>query len=204
MPFIPVANTVMAEIRMTQDFQQCENTLYFEFATPPVIGDLIDLAGDLQAWWIAEYGPLAHEGVVLREIFLTDLTSATGPTLAKVPASLTTGSVTGEALPNNVTCAVSFRTGSRGRSFRGRNYFVGLADSQVGHNTLISTFLADLQNAYSALPAALSSVDAVWVVVSRFADNAPRAAGVTTPILSVSITDSTVDSMRTRLPGRGT
>lgn len=204
MPFVPVANTVMAEIRMSQDFQNVENTLYFEFATPPAIGDLVDLSSDLQAWWIANYGPLAHNGVTLREIFLTDLTSSSGPTFTRVPPSLTVGGVGGEALPNNVTCSVSFRTGSRGRSFRGRNYFVGLADSQVAHNTLASGFVTALIDAYEALAPAITSVDVTWVVVSRFSGGVERAAGVTTPILTVSVVDDTVDSMRTRLPGRGT
>lgn len=203
MAFVPVPNTALAEIRMTDDFQKVENTLYFDFGAPPTVTDLQNLGADLLAWYIALMGPLQSSGVALREIYITDLTSATGPTHTETPATLITGGASGEQLPNNVSVAVSFRTALRGRSFRGRNYFVGLVDSQVAHNTLTGAMIAALTNAYNQLPASLGTSGAIWVVVSRFTAGAPRVTGVATPVSAVVIVDDTVDSQRRRLPGRG-
>jgi len=203
MAFIPVPNVALAEIRMTWDAQLCENTLYFEFGSPPDVAALTGLGAALEAWWIDNYKPKANSNVQLREIFMTDLTTDSGPTVSRSPASLVIGDNTSEALPNNVTCSVSFRSGLRGRSFRGRNYFVGLSDDQVSHNTLTSVFIEDIVAAYTALIATAGSVSADWVVVSRFHNKLPRTTGVATPIISVTVVDSTVDSARRRLPGRG-
>lgn len=203
MPFIPVPNTVMAEIRMSMDFQRVENTLYFEFGLPPTPANLVSLGNDLLNWYSTLMAPQQGLGVALREIFLTDLTSVTGGTFTQTPPSLITGSQVGEMLPNNVALAVSFRTAFRGRSFRGRNYFLGLVDSQVAQNTVTAGALAAITNIYQQLPASLGGSGSTWVVVSRFTNNAPRVTGIATPVTAALIVDSTVDSQRNRLPGRG-
>jgi hypothetical protein len=203
MAFIPVPNVVLAEIRMTLDFQRVENTLYFEFPAAPAPSDLVNLGDDLLAWYTALMAPLQSSFVALREIYLTDLTSSTGPTHSVSPATLVTGGITGEVEPSNVTIATSFRTNQRGRSFRGRNYFVGVAAAQLAQNTFTPAFITSLKNVYDQLPASLPLSDATWVVVSRFSNNAPRVAGIATPVSAVVVVDPTVDSQRRRLPGRG-
>jgi len=203
MPFVPVPNTALAEIRMTLDFQRVENTLYFEFPAPPAPSDLVNLGDDLLAWYIALMGPLQSAFVSLREIYITDLTSATGPTHSKVPATAVGGSITGAVMASNVSIATSFRTAQRGRSFRGRNYFVGVAGAQVSQNTFLPAFVTSLKNVYDQLPASLPLSGATWVVVSRFTNNAPRTTGIATPVTAVVVVDPTVDSQRRRLPGRG-
>jgi len=47
------------------------------------------------------------------------------------------------------------------------------------------------------------SVGAELVVVSRYANGAPRAAGVATTVTSVGLTDFRVDTQRRRLIGEG-
>lgn len=113
-------------------------------------------------------------------------------------------------MPGNVTMSVSFRTALRGRSFRGRNYVAGLTEDQVAGNIFISTLSASWKAAYEAIAAAIASTGWTWVVVSRFSgvdavtkEPIPRAAGVTTPVLSVIVVDDFVDSQRRRLAGRG-
>lgn len=210
MPFIPVANTVLAEIRMTADLQQVENTLYFEFPAAPTLASMQTLADDLQAWWIASYAGQIWSGVELREITLTDLTSSSGPQLTQVPPSGTLGDLSNPPLPTSVTLTVSFRTALRGRSFRGRNYVVGLVESQTtSANEIDSTTIAAWASTYTDLFAVAADAGVTWVVVSRFSgvdgsgNPIPRAAGVTTPVTTVVIVDNVVDSQRRRLPGRG-
>lgn len=210
MPFVPVPNAALVEYRMTQDFQQVENTQWFTQSGPPDETDLGALGLILLDWWVDHYAPLASIGVALREIVCTSQHTATAPQHTTTPATLTTGALTDEALPNNVTVCVSFRTAQRGRSFRGRNYFAGITGVNVSHNTILETFAANLTDAYEAVGSAVSGSGWTWVVASRFSGvnpstgaPIPRATGITNPVTGVVIVDTTVDSMRRRLPGRG-
>lgn len=211
MPFVSVQNTVMVELRYLSDLQHIENTLYFERAdapTPTNIGTLLDA---VESWWLDNIQPLIPNVLVLTEIVGTDLTTATGPQVAHVPAGGGIGGVADPPLPNNVSIAISFRTGLRGRAFRGRNYHPSLWETGVTKNTLQEEIVTAIQDAYIALVGHADVVAAgyEWVVVSRFSgvdgdgDPIPRAAGVTTPVLTALIVDPTVDSQRRRLPGRG-
>jgi len=210
MPFVPVANTVLAELRMTIDLQQVENTLYFEFGGPPSVSDMNDLGDALISWWNSFYAPLSWTGLQLREVVVTDLTTATSAQVTRVPATPALGTVGDNAVSTNTSLVVSFRTANRGRSFRGRNYIVGITEGQkLGANQINPPVIEAWIEAYEAMIGVPTVVSAIWVVVSRFSgidgngDPIPRAAGVTTPIEAVTIVDPVVDSQRRRLPGRG-
>lgn len=210
MPFVPVTNTVLAELRMTADNQFVENTLYFEYLTLPTLTEMTTLGQALIDWWDANIAPLIWIGVELREVVITALNSSTGLQATVVPATTQLGELNVSALPMNVSLTVSFRTGLRGRSFRGRNYIVGLVEGQTtAANEIVSATSAAFVDAYSLLLDFGQDIGASWVVVSRFSgvdgngDPIPRAAGVTTPITSVLVVDNIVDSQRRRLPGRG-
>lgn len=204
MAFVPVPNAVMAEIRMSLDNQLIENTLYFRPTAESGDTSLVGLGNALLLWWTTSYRVKLPDSVSLREIYLTDLDSATGPTHTQpAPAPAPIGLAATPVMPNNVTIAVSFRTGARGRSYRGRNYFGALGETQISSNTLDGATQAGIIAAYQALLSGSIADDWEWGVVSRFTAGAPRVTGVFTPITSVLITDSIVDSQRRRLPGRG-
>jgi len=210
MPFVPVPNAVLAELRMTQDSQEIENTLWFRFETDPTSVLLEQLAADLLQWWIDSYADICSDEVELREVVCTDQSSATGPQ-ASLPAPIgANGNLTGNTLPNSNSLTVSFRTNNRGRSFRGRNYIAGLTVGVVVENNAVPGYMASVVAAYETLlPSGGALTSGTWVVASRFSGvdgdgkPVPRVTGVTTPITSVVIVDSIVDSQRRRLPGRG-
>jgi hypothetical protein len=210
MPFVPVANTALAEIRVTANGQQCENTLWFEGITDPTVADLIALGGALQSWWTTSVAPLTSSDVQLREILCTSQTTVSSPQFSTVPATPEFGTSTANIVPNNVTMSVSFRTALRGRSFRGRNYIIGLTEDQVAGNSFVAGVTALWQSAYEDIFEAVVGIDFAWVVVSRFSgvnpstgQPIPRAAGVTTAVGTVLVVDGFVDSARRRLTGRG-
>lgn len=210
MPFVPVTATCLVEMRMTADLQEVENTLYFEFNDPFTNVEMLSLGDDLVTWWINFYAPNIWAGVQLREVIVTNLTSATADQVSSTVPPSTVGQLSTDPLPTNVSLTVSFRTALRGRSFRGRNYVVGMVEDQtVGANAVDNAVIADWITCYEELLTIAASNNAVWVVVSRFSgvdgngDPIPRASGVTTPINSVVIVDNVVDSQRRRLPGRG-
>jgi len=210
MPFVPAADTVEVEIRMTQDSQQIENTLYFDLGAAPTTGAMVTLMNDIFDWWTTNIAPLVSETVVLREIVVTDLSSSTGPQVSFTPPVEETGSAGGAPYPNSTTFAISFRTNLRGRSFRGRNYVVGLTEDQVTANTVHTVTVNDYIAAYGLILTGALADDGVWSVVSRFSGvdpdtgkPIPRVSAVVTPIRSVVVVDATVDNQRRRLPGRG-
>lgn len=209
MPFIPVANTALIEIRMTQNGQQVENTLWMEHATDPTAAEIDTICIAVRDWWSTNLAPIVSSNVELREVVGTSMTSASSPVGNAVPGSPLFGGSTANIVPGNVTMAISFRTGLRGRSFRGRNYAVGITEDQIAGNQFVAGLTALWQAAYDQLLLDSAGAGWEWVVASRFSgvdvngDPIPRAAGVTTPVTSIVVVDNNVDSQRRRLTGRG-
>jgi hypothetical protein len=205
MAFVPATDVVQANLRFTLLDQQIENTLYFGFDNGGVQpSDMQTLGTDLISWWGTNVGPHVLDDLVMREVYLTDLTTQTAPTVTVVPGNNTTGDGTADPLPNNVALCVSFRTEGRGRSARGRNYVSGFGENAVSGNAFTNTISNGVRDAYEELLDATTYTAAwTWVVLSRFEDGQPRSAGLVQPVTAVVLTDITVDSQRRRLPGRG-
>lgn len=203
MAFVPTANTVMAEIRMLWDVQKVENTLFFQGSSTVDAAELTALGDALVSWFETNVQPLQSSEVLLREIYLTDLTSESALTHTRPVVPNTPGGTSSPSLPNNVSLTVSFRSAGRGRFSRGRNYFVGLSEGQVVNNAVSLAFADDLALAYQALLTALPA-GWTWVVCSRYTAAGPRVAGFNSPVVAALVVDNVVDSQRRRLPGRGT
>lgn len=210
MPFVPVTNTALVEIRMLSQGQQVENTLWFELATEIDSVSLGALLDAVHLWWSSDLAPLVSSRVEVTEYVGTDQTTATAIQVS-LPGDVTdVGGNTPNAMPLGTTLTVSFRTNLRGRSFRGRNYVVGLTEDQVDGNSLEAGVGELWRAAYENLIGVAAGVDWSWVVVSRFSGMSgsppvptPRVAGLTTPVTSVVMVDDFVDSQRRRLSGRG-
>ena len=207
MPFIPVANTVMAELLFSLDNENLENTLYFEKAGAWEVVDIQALGTALNNWCVAQYLPPQVNSLAFRGTQLTDLTTESSAGLEMPQSPPEFGDQVTDAMPANVAPCISFRTGSRGRSFRGRNYIAGIPEGVVAGNRFSGDWAAAMTAAYNNLIAIAADLDCTWVVVSRYSGMGgtprrpiPRAAGVTTPVLSASFTDNIVDSQRRRLP----
>jgi len=204
MPFIPVPETVLVEMRMGIHGQKVENTLYFQRSGGWNTAGATTLANDLLIWWTTLLSVVLSTQIELVEIAVSDLDVVDSfQVVVPSPAPRPTGGAPAEALPNNVSLAVSFRTGRRGRSFRGRNYIVGIPETAAINSQVTSAFAIYIQGSYQGIPSAVSSSGGVWGVASRFNNNAPRTVGVFTPITSVTVVDDVIDSQRRRLPGRG-
>lgn len=207
MAYVPVLNTIEAELRYAQGGENTENTLYFSKGGPWSPTELVDAGATLVDWWVANMKPLINTSCGLREVQITDLTSASSGAVTYTTGLPQFGAVGGGMAPNNVAPCISFHTASRGRSFRGRNYIAGISGGDVVGNNIDGDWADAVTAAYALLLVAAGDMLAEWVVVSRFSGMAgtprrpvPRAAGVITPILNASFTDTVVDSQRGRLP----
>lgn len=203
MPRVSTPNTAEVEVRCTQDGQQVENVLHFVGSGNYNESELNLLANDVATWWIASLQSITGNTVTLNSIVATDLSSPTGPQVTFTTGLPQTGTEGAAALPNNVTVAVKLLTASRGRSFRGRVYFIGLGEDATDGSTLHDAAVTGIKAAFEALrDYPFSSNDSAWGVLSEVTAGAPRTEGICTPITTVSV-DATVDSQRRRLPGRG-
>jgi len=203
MPFIPVPGCAMVEVRMLRADQHIENTLYVHNDDNWDGASLLALAGNIRDWWDGAMSPLISTEVSINEIVATGITQV-DDFQATLDGGGVAGARGGDTLPNNVSFAVAFHTGIRGRSFRGRNYLPAIcADDRSATNSLDDGYVSDVIAAYGGLLTAVLPSGQTWVVVSRFADNEPRVTGISTQVISVGATDNIIDSMRRRLPGRG-
>jgi len=205
MAFIPVANACAAEIRLTSDSQLVALTLGF-YNSGGVNQANLDALSDLLAeFWYGQLRTGMRSTVTLREVYVRDLTSSSGPTSTNTDRAGTGGSASvGTAMPNSIAVCVSFRTGLRGRANRGRNYYFGFGTSQMtGLNYITSTFRSSLIARYETLlpGGAYDPTPYRWCVISRQLDGV--IGGRAIPITAVTMADTNLDSMRKRLPGRG-
>jgi len=207
MAYQPVNATAMVELVYTYAGQTCENTLYWRHAaTAWSLSELAGLTEFHRAWWIAEMAPFTSSTVALVRVDATDLSDQFGIKYQQTVSPIAPGAVAGQALPNNCTIATTFATQNRGRSFRGRNYFVGLAESQVELNVVDETTRDGIIAAYTLLIGPGVGPDgSQWVVVSRTVNGVVQMpTALTTYVTAVRHADFIVDSQRRRLPGRGT
>jgi hypothetical protein len=204
MEYVPVDRAAQFELRYLWDTERVENVLYFYESTGWTVSSMTTTAQALFNWWATNLRPLQPSNLILNEVYATDLTTQTSSTASFVPASGNVGTSASASMPNNVALAVSFRTANRGRSGRGRNYFPGLTEATVSVNEVSATTVTAIENAYKLLLNGTWAGGGGWSVVSRYTNGQPRANGLVQPVINAVVVDATVDSMRRRLPKRGT
>lgn len=203
MPFIPVPNTVQVNVVYLMDDQEVENTLYYEKSTGVDATDLASLVETLNAFIVSELIPFLGNTIQLIRLVGVLLDAADSLLYVSTTGLPVSGGAAGAAAPNNVALCMSLRTGTRGRSFRGRNFIPGIPKDLITENTVGSGSVTAYEEAYNGLIGVAGDDGWQQVVVSRFSGGAPRVTGVTTPITAAFVVDPTVDSQRRRLPGRG-
>jgi hypothetical protein len=204
MAFVPVPNTALVEAIYQLDSQICENTLYFEFASgAPTGADLADLVEAVNSAIRTSILPFLTTVTQLLRVVGTLLDVADAIQFTSVTSLPAAGGVASETMPNSSAACISFRTGLTGRSFRGRNYILGIPVGNVTQNTLNSDWTALMVTGWNSIGSAAFDIGWNWVAVSRVSGGLDRAEGVTTPISAVLFTDNIIDTQRRRGPGRG-
>jgi len=158
-----------------------------------------NLAGGLDNWWAAEVQPQLstqcnYEQAEVRGLeFLSDLEA-----IANTNAG--PGLNGNDPLPALTAACISFRTGFTGRSARGRNYIPGLciSDMAANENSIDSTVLTALKDAYDLMAGYVNADGWFHVVISRFTLGAARPTGVYKPVTSYLFTDTKWDTQRRR------
>lgn len=201
-PFIPVTDTLKVQMVYLVAGQYCENVLHIRHTSGAIsLVNQGELAAFMKGWYTDHFKTLQSTDCSLVKIITKDLTSETGLGLEYTTGLPIAGTHASPILPTNVTAAVKFTTGLGGRSYRGRNFIVGMPEDSVSGNTIDAGIITQLTAAYGELISAMLA-DWEFVVASFYHNNAWRVSGVATPVTGVSC-DPYVDSQRRRLTGRG-
>lgn len=197
--FIPASNTAKVEMRYTLLGQAAMNVFYFQGTTNWNLTTLQALAESCEAEWLSNLAAMQHMDCTLNSIVATDVETEDG--LQYEHNAGDSGIKEGAPLPNNVTIAVSFRTGYSGRSRRGRLYHLGLVEGDVTDNNVGVLNAAAILGAYGNFFAEVASTTSSQHVVVSYCNNGEwRTDALVTPVASYVLTDTTVDTQRKRLP----
>jgi hypothetical protein len=198
--FIPVPNTVCAHLRGTLNGQQVENTLYFHSDGTWELSGMGALAAALGLWYRTTIVASISNEYQYRECRIEDLTASDGLVVTDSSGAGQVGGVTENASSNQAAFCVKFNTNRRGRSYRGRNYIPGIPEGQVAGGKISVGLAGYMIGFFGVLDGYSGLFGAEWSVVSRFADGAPRAYGISTPVVSASYTTLALASQRGRRP----
>lgn len=203
-PFIPALGAAKVVMYWDTPGGKALNIFHVGKATAWTEAELTTLLDEISTSWDAHMSALQSTSVDCNRMVLTDLSIAEGAQVDAPPTDDLVGENGTAIAPMNVTVATKFTTGFAGRSRRGRSFFVGLAnDSHVG-DQMASGFAQAISSAWSSLRDALAAMtpSCKLVVVSYCSGGAWREEALISDVTEVN-TDNTVDSMRSRLYGRG-
>jgi len=196
-PFQAVPQGVQVRLQMTQNDVKMENVWNVDAGIPVTPTVLANCGAVFDSWLTSAYSLLSNASLKYDQIICTDISVANGAQDIRVPTTLNGATATTQAA-GNAAFVASLRTVHTGRNFRGRTYVAGLNQSAlVDAQHASSGFIAAANSVFSQLIANLVAGGFKLCVLSRFLNNAARAVGLLTEIISV-ITDSKIDSQQRR------
>lgn len=199
MAFVGTDNTARFELVFTHNGIVCENVYHLHSnVTNWTTGDLSTSCQQFYNWWHENLKSLVSSNTTLTKIIATALHAQTSPKIEYVTGMPDVGTGASTSLPGNVTVAVKWTTGNRGRSARGRTYHIGLVESQVTENLVDESVYTSLLDAYQALQGYVQVSSKALVVLSLWNNGVKRTSGLVTVITGCSI-EPTVDTQRRRL-----
>lgn len=199
MAFTPVTNCIELVIEGTQWGEE-RRTVLHSVTSGTVTNPDVDEAVELVGLWLQATSTIGlfHPTVTFQGIKGTNISEAGGYQTYFNMANAPGQNPYNPALPGNVSCCVSLRTATGGRSGRGRIYHYGLTSHAIDGtdgNWFNTGDLGDIHTAYVNLMTTFDDAVSKLAVASRL-------HGVAYPVTSVTV-DKNVDSMRRRLAGRG-
>lgn len=203
MAFIPFDKVVKVDWVYSFENSEMVNSFYWKFTEPINESILAAVIDNANTWWDENLRLEQVSALSLIKMRATDLTSQNAQSVEVGISPPVQGANTGQALPANVAYQVSWTTGFRGRSFRGRSFWPGFPeDDSSGSTWATAVHTRTAVYAYNLRIVDFEPYTATPVVCSREYNGVPRTVGVATPITGHTIY-TYVASQRRRLPGRG-
>lgn len=198
MTFIEVPDCALAVLEYGDANYQWTNNLWFYKASFST-SDMEALADEIHDGLMVDSLQVLGDGWYARGITIYDMSSENAPKY-EYTMTPTAGLQAGAEASIGGACVITFYTGNRGKSYRGRNYWTGYVEEEVSAVGVgNSEVAAPLVTAYLGMKVDVASIGWTWVVVSRYANGAPRASGIYTPVTTASVRSTTYGSQRRRL-----
>jgi len=203
MTFQSVPDTAEIVVKGTLNGQNVVNTFYATKEGGYDQADIDALASHVDDWvgalWLPHMPTQYHylTSVVRGLTSAIDLTGEDNTNSGDGGGGTMTGA-------NNMSLAVKRRSGFTGRGARGRVFLPGVPDSGKDDDNHVTTdFSGSMETVLNGFRAAIADVDWVEVIVHRVASGVPLAEAVIFTVVEYVVVDLVIDSMRRRLPGRG-
>lgn len=204
MAFIPFPDGIMLEAIYATPGGAAENTMWYSTSSPITTTALEELAAEWYDRWDTNVAALQSASVQLAQIRVTSMESQFAPQVEYTTSLPAAGQYVAAAiLPSNVTLTCTFQTGLRGRSRRGRNFWIGTPEDKVVGDQCTLAYAEAIEDAYAFFNDIVATgATYQHCVASRQENNVVRTTGLLTPVSTYRV-DTTIDSMRRRLLGRG-
>lgn len=203
MPFQEVGDTAEVIIAGTRNGQEIVNTFYAHKPGGYVQADIDALATAVDLWVAGQWlnaVDVAYSYVETRVRGLTAPIDLEGSS----NVSAGPGTVAGVPYPNNATLSVKRRSAFTGRGARGRVFLPGLTNANsTDEDHMTAAFAAGVEEVLNNMRATMATVNWVEVIVHRVAGGVPLPAAVVYTVVEYAVVDLVIDSMRRRLPKRG-
>lgn len=199
MAFIPYPNGVKAVLEYGSANLEWTNTLWFEELTPG-IGDMQELADYLHTWTNTNILPQMSNAFSCKNVYVYDMSAETGVVVQSTVTPVI-GGVVDSAGAISSAIVVTFRTGTRGKSGRGRNYLAGFAEEDMTSTAIAdAAVITAVENAYDLLITEVqTSTDYYWVVASQYSGGLPRAEVLGFQVLNAEVRNATFGTQRRRI-----
>jgi len=202
MAFQPVVNCAEVAVRWTSNLQICTMTFHFLYGSAYDQAALNALAGQMNAWAVAEFKPLLSNQVTYDFCEARGLTTA-NDLFSVNGAGAGLGAAASPPLANHSCLAVKRITGFTGRSARGRVYYpLNASNVDSNEDFVIPATVNLIEDALNEVDDAAGAVSWVHVVVQRWADGVKLAAGVVRTVTGYVAVDGEIDTQRRRMPSK--
>lgn len=202
MTFVPTLNTATLVAAYRLGGQRVINTFWLERAAAWTLAECEGAAIAFDSFYTASIQQRLSADIALEQVVVTSQQSTSAPQFIFDVEPPNPGNVVVASLPGNVAMVITLRTALRGRSFRGRLYLAGLPTSIMTGGVFTQASVDAEITGYETLLTSFGGANNTWVVVSKVQNGVPLGSGVTTPITNITA-DTSPDSQRRRLPGRG-
>jgi hypothetical protein len=165
--------------------------------------DLDDLALSFASGWALAMLGQQSQDITYGTCVVTDISGPGGAQSIGTALVGQVGGIVSDSLPGNVAYALKLATGHIGRSFRGRIFIAGIPQSVASGNIVNSTWRANTVDAMIQTVNQCTGDGFQLCIVSRQVNGVVLTPPATRVITSVTSVDDVLDSMRSRLTGRG-
>jgi len=198
MTFVPGSD--WGKVSLCWDFAGVEVcvTLNFKAASAPSEADFLALGGAIDFWVTDSYMPLVSSDLSYEKVIVYDMSAEDAPVYEITTSAPDAGGIAIDCVGRAMAAIGSLRTGGRGRSARGRNYWPGFSESDLTDADWTVGQAAALNAALLEIGTVIDTVDWEWCVASTILNGQPRASVLLQPVTTV-ITYTTPGTQRRRV-----